>query len=81
MSFGDKWDGSDRRKSMSHDHDLLLKIANDVGHIKSGLDTHVKEDKTIQEDLKGELNDVKIKLAQYAGGLAVIAILLKVVWK
>ena len=40
----DKWDGSERRND-NYMRDILIELRNDVKHLVSGFDDHVKEDK------------------------------------
>ena len=39
-----EWEGIDRRKTISLDHDVLIEIKNDLKHVVSWIEAHEKKD-------------------------------------
>lgn len=87
-----EWSGQERR---GDSHEMISLLSNmdknlalavqDAKHRTELFDAHIKEDKAIQGSLQKSVDDIKLKIAQWVGGGAVVMVIgqiaLKAIWK
>ena len=76
-----KWEGVDRRKSFINgdDHDLLIKISQNVENVLVNFESHVKQDAIDLKETKGRIGGLEKIVWMGMGGLAILTVILKLV--
>ena len=76
-----KWDNVERRKSFMNgeDHDLLIKINQNIDNLLSNFNVHVAQDSIDLKETKGRLGGLEKIVWMGMGALAVLNIILKLV--
>ena len=74
----DSWDGNDRRRNNSEDHDLLIKIDNNLSNHIELVQTHIEDDKEKFNKLDADLAWMRKILYAALGIVAFIEFMAKI---
>ena len=71
-----EWDGGERRKNASEDHDLLIEIHTYLKSMMESFKTHVSTDLEEFRTIKRSIGNVEKWMYGCIGGLAVLQVIL-----